>query len=65
LQEQISAEATNAREPGAVGPDALELDAMELDTRGPDALEPYVGPEVLYRNLLVWAPLSWPLIFEP
>jgi hypothetical protein len=41
-----------------VGPGALELDAMELDTRGPDAVEPYAGPEVLCRNLFVWAPLS-------
>jgi hypothetical protein len=25
---------------------------------GPDAVEPYAGPEVLCQNLFVWAPLS-------
>jgi len=36
----------------------LELDAMELDTRGPNAMDPYAGLEVLCRNLFVRAPLS-------
>jgi hypothetical protein len=31
---------------------------MELDTGGPDAVEPYAGPEVLCRIFFVWASLS-------
>jgi hypothetical protein len=70
-KEQISTEAADAEEPGAVGhdalgldamePDALELDSMEPDKepdKGPDAMESDTGPEVLCRNLLVWALLS-------
>jgi hypothetical protein len=55
-QEQISVDAVDAEEPGAVEPSALELDAMdpntggpdgmESDAGGPDAMEPYAGPEV-------------------
>jgi hypothetical protein len=41
-----------------VGHDALELDSMGPDTGEPDATDLYAGPEVLCRNLLVWAPLS-------
>jgi hypothetical protein len=50
-----------------VGYDALGLDAMGLDIEEPDALEldgepdameSDIGPEVLCRNLLVWALLS-------
>jgi hypothetical protein len=55
-----------------VGHDAFRLDAMGLDIEGPealeldsmepnkelDAMEPDTGPEVLCRNLLVWALLS-------
>jgi hypothetical protein len=55
-----------------VGHDALGLDAMGLDIEGPealeldsmkpDAMESDTGPEVLCRNLLVWALLSAHLV---
>jgi hypothetical protein len=50
-------------------PNALELDSMEPDEE-PDAskldsMEFDTGPEVLCQNLLVLAPLSWPLLSKP
>jgi hypothetical protein len=43
-------------------PNVLELDSMEpdgeLDALKPDSMESDTGPEILCRNLLVWAPLS-------
>jgi len=39
------------------GPDALVLDSMEHDKEA-DTMESNTGPEVLCRNLLVWALLS-------
>jgi hypothetical protein len=39
------------------GLEALELDFMEPD-KELDAMESDIGPEVLCRNLLVWALLS-------
>jgi len=44
-------------------PNALELDSMEHG-KDPDAMESDDGPEVLGRNLLAWALLSWPLLSE-
>jgi hypothetical protein len=67
-QEQIFAEAIDAREPCAVGhdamelntrdPNALELDSMGSDTWETDAMDLYVGPEVLCKTFAFWAPLS-------
>jgi hypothetical protein len=48
----------DAMELDAMELDAMELDPMDLDTEKLDALEIYVGPEVLCQNFHVWAPLS-------